>query len=196
MLGSTPNKADSEDIAIKDVAELLLEGVRRSKGLSIVTPASEPATSVNSQSTPEPAIAIPIAVPPPAVEIHRAEIPPAATPSVERKKWQPKSAAPTQPAQNPPIATPLASQAPMADAVQTQPTLERKKWQPKTTTTPLPEPVRDQTPIPAIAPIQPSTAAPESESASIQDVQPHRPNAKSGNQNPPPPSPSLNLHPP
>ncbi|MDQ2832433.1 MAG: heterodisulfide reductase-related iron-sulfur binding cluster, partial [Acidobacteriota bacterium] len=33
MLGSTPGKADAEEIAIKDVAELLLEGVRRSKGL-------------------------------------------------------------------------------------------------------------------------------------------------------------------
>ncbi len=37
MLGSTPSKAASEDIAIKDVAELLLEGVRRSKGLTTPT---------------------------------------------------------------------------------------------------------------------------------------------------------------
>ncbi len=44
MLGSTPSKAASEDIAIKDVAELLLEGVRRSKGLTTPTIDTTPTT--------------------------------------------------------------------------------------------------------------------------------------------------------
>src|SRR5437879_1389391 len=52
MLGSTPSKADSEDIAIKDVAELLLEGVRRSKGLT---------TSISqNESAPTPIAAAPV----------------------------------------------------------------------------------------------------------------------------------------
>src|SRR5580704_14390840 len=42
MLGSTPSKAASEDVAIKDVAELLLEGVRRSKGLTTPIAQIEP----------------------------------------------------------------------------------------------------------------------------------------------------------
>ncbi|NYF50608.1 heterodisulfide reductase-related iron-sulfur binding cluster [Tunturiibacter gelidoferens] len=177
MLGSTPNKADSEDIAIKDVAELLLEGVRRSKGLT--TAVTPPRSEATPQPTLEPAIITPIAAQPPSVEPHTPEAPPVATPSPERKKWQPKSAAPTQPAENPPIAAPVTEQAPSTAAVQTQTTLERKKWQPKTTTTPLPEPASDQTPTPAIAPIQQSTAAaPASESASIQDVQPPSPERK------------------
>src|SRR5258708_2571549 len=54
MLGSTPSKADShsEDNAIKDVAELLLEGVRRSKGLTTPVPQIEP--------TPTPIVAAPV----------------------------------------------------------------------------------------------------------------------------------------
>src|SRR5277367_841002 len=42
MLGSTPSKAAREDIAIKDVAELLLEGVRRAKGLTTPTIDTKP----------------------------------------------------------------------------------------------------------------------------------------------------------
>src|SRR5271170_5106478 len=59
MLSSTPSKADSEDITIKDVAELLLEGVRRSKGLT-ATPRNEPAPIApiaEAQSTLEPTVA-------------------------------------------------------------------------------------------------------------------------------------------
>ncbi|MBB5342345.1 (Fe-S)-binding protein [Tunturibacter empetritectus] len=180
MLGSTPTKADSEDIAIKDVAELLLEGVRRSKGLpTAVTPPRSEATPATSLPLPtlEPAIITPIAAQPPVVDTHPPETPPAATPSVERKKWQPKSA-PTQPAENSPIVAPLTQQVPSTAPVQTQPSLERK-WQPKTITTSLPEPASDQTPTPAIAPIQQSTAAaPAPESASIQEVQPPPPERK------------------
>ncbi len=97
MLGSTPSKASSEDIAIKDVAELLLEGVRRSKGLTTPIPQKEP--------TPTPVVAAPVvasvSVPPAAtaeVPTHSpvptpvAPAPQTNAPSPERKKWQPKAA--------------------------------------------------------------------------------------------------------
>jgi Fe-S oxidoreductase len=163
MLGSTPSKADSEDIVIKDVAELLLEGVRRSKGLTTVTPQSEPAAPAAPQPALEPAIVTPTAAQPPAVETQPVEIPPAATPSVERKKWQPRSAAPAQPVENPPIAAQLPEPAPSTAPAQTS---ERKKWQPKATTLPLPPQASDQTPTPEIASIpQTPTAAPGPEAS-------------------------------
>ena len=89
MLGSTPSKADSEDIAIKDVAELLLEGVRRSKGLTTSAQPTEPvASSAVSALSESPA--------PPAAALHPVETTPTEAPlpqphSIERKKWQPKS---------------------------------------------------------------------------------------------------------
>ncbi|WP_433985002.1 heterodisulfide reductase-related iron-sulfur binding cluster [Tunturiibacter empetritectus] len=171
MLGSTPTKADSEDIAIKDVAELLLEGVRRSKGLT-AAPIPQPAASAAPQPNLEPVTATPAQ--PPAVETLPTEAPPAATPAeppVERRKWQPKSAAPTQPAQNPPIAAQLTEQASATEAIRTSPAPERKKWQPKSAGT-LPEqigpgtfsevtPIAQTTPARAAAPVSATSPNPE-----------------------------------
>jgi Fe-S oxidoreductase len=157
MLGSTPSKAasHSEDIAIKDVAELLLEGVRRSKGITAPATESKPSAALEAQ----PATKIPpapIAVAPtPVVDVQPIEaassIPPAAKPSVERKKWQPKSAIPSSD-QSPTASliseaqqtTPSVPTAPPTSTTESlTPTPERKKWQPKSTpsappTEPLP----------------------------------------------------------
>jgi Fe-S oxidoreductase len=144
MLGSTPSKAASEDIAIKDVAELLLEGVRRSKGLSPQIAESKPPISREPEAVPQ--IHAASIAPTPVVEVQPSSTPaptPAA-PSAERKKWQPKSASATGekiPA-TPPVAEPTLTDPPTPP--ETQPTLspatapERKKWQPKSAASPQP----------------------------------------------------------
>ena len=160
MLGSAPGKAASEDIAIKDVAELLLEGVRRSKGLTTTIPQKEP---LPTPIAAPPAIAS-VTVPPAAT----AEVPPHSpsptpvaaapetnAPSPERKKWQPKtspsaSVPPAQPEEQP-IAATLTNPEPPTTEV--QPTPERKKWQPKSTPSATP------TKPPAIATGLPETIA-------------------------------------
>jgi Fe-S oxidoreductase len=141
MLGSTPSKAASEDIAIKDVAELLLEGVRKAKGL--IAPVMESKPSVALEAPP---ITAPVTVAPTlAVEVQLVEavslIPPAATPSVERKKWQPKPSAsssdqsPTAPpiSETTPPTPSILAEAPKLATELIAPTPERKKWQPKST---------------------------------------------------------------
>ena len=164
MLGSTPSKADSDDIAIKDVAELLLEGVRRSKGLTTFTLQIEPPTSTIAQVALQPAAVTLTAKPLQAVEIPPIEIPPSVTPSVERKKWQPKPSSPTQFVETT-VSTPVSEQTPTAEAVPTPPTAERKKWQPKTATPAQPVKSHVQ-PTVEIIPIKPpSPSAPESASA-------------------------------
>ena len=147
MLGSTPGKADSEDIAIKDVAELLLEGVRRSKGLApasvqneaVVTtiPVAAPvATAGVAASSEVPAAITSVAEPSVATGLGPETAPvQEAAPGPERKKWQPK-AAPSTPA---PVSTHIEEQAissttaanplPATSEVESAP--ERKKWQPK-----------------------------------------------------------------
>jgi Fe-S oxidoreductase len=154
MLGSTPTKADSEDIAIKDVAELLLEGVRRSKGLTISTPQMEPVTSTVAQPVAQPVTAT-LSAAPPVQNIQPIEIPAPATPSAERKKWQPKSPSPIQSAEAA-VSTPVPEQSP-ADAPPTLPTPERKKWQPKAATPVQPEPDNVQASTVEILPIEPPT---------------------------------------
>ena len=101
MLGSTPGKAAREDIAIKDVAELLLEGVRKAKGLTTPTIDTQPTTPAETKPTPEP---IPptkpepqpaVATITPAPKTLASTAPePTPTSTPERKKWQPKSATP------------------------------------------------------------------------------------------------------
>ena len=161
MLGSTPSKAASEDIAIKDVAELLLEGVRKAKGINS-TPALEtkPAARVETVSAP---------VPPPATQaVVEAEPSPTisapappAIPSVERKKWQPKSTAPATEKAPAPSAYAETSSLPEVQtttpqeppAPTTAPASERKKWQPKSVTP-------SQTPVqPALSPTEPAASA-------------------------------------
>jgi Fe-S oxidoreductase len=154
MLGSTPSKADSEDIAIKDVAELLLEGVRRSKGLTTSTPQLDPAASTVAQPVAQPATATPLA-PPPTGNIQPTEIPIPVTPSAERKKWQPKSPSPIQSAETT-VSTPAPEPSP-ASAAPTLPISERKKSQPKAATPVQPEPGNVQASTVEIAPIEPPT---------------------------------------
>jgi Fe-S oxidoreductase len=138
MLGSTPRKGESE-IVIKDVAELLLEGVRRKKGLGVLSSPVEPGSVAVVKESPAvsvapapaaiavaevvPAASVP-AEPLPAVGPSFAESSAPAAP-VERKKWQPKAGAASVDARTCPAET--VSEA----ASSTTSAPERKKWQPK-----------------------------------------------------------------
>ena len=90
MLQSTPSAADDRSIAIKDVAELLWEGVQRARGEATI-PLAAPA-SVERPAEAQPEASAPVVrevtatatQQPPVVEPG-----PAATPT-ERKKWAPK----------------------------------------------------------------------------------------------------------
>ncbi len=154
MLGSTPSKAAREDIAIKDVAELLLEGVRRAKGLT--TPVSEtksvPAIEAIPTATASPTpitVAVESASSPIISSVDPTAPPP---PTVERKKWQPKS--PTTSAEK--SSAPETSQS--ETIIPTDPTPERKKWQPKSATPT--SPIADVTPAPETTPPSEVAAAP------------------------------------
>ena len=146
MLGSTPTQADSASIAIKDVAELLLEGVRRTKGWitspSQVTatpaPQAEPASAQVTVAPPSIPVSLPISVEP------RSE---AAGSPVERKKWQPKAAPRSNLAHTEQVTESSALQPPSAEPVKSP---ERKKWQPKAA--PSLEPAQPQPVSEAIAP--------------------------------------------
>ncbi len=123
MLGSTPSKAarDSEDIAIKDVAELLLEGVRRAKGLTTPTIDTKPTAPAETKTTVTASVAPsttqnPVilsegperaageskgaqkdpdsAIPAPIAQNLSATTTNPPPPAPERKKWQPKPATP------------------------------------------------------------------------------------------------------
>jgi Fe-S oxidoreductase/nitrate reductase gamma subunit len=156
MLGSTPSKAASEDIAIKDVAELLLEGVRRAKGLTtpatdiqpvheirpttsnpvILSETSERATgeSKGAQSKdPESAIPAPVARNLSAATINSLPL------ASERKKWQPKAASPATEKTPAESSAQEITQPEAPEPAETKPSPaaipERKKWQPKAATT-------------------------------------------------------------
>ncbi len=145
MLGSTPDKATHEDIAIKDVAELLLEGVRKAKGLTApiidvkptppaeTKPTREPIPPTNPEPQPTAETIIPTTAEPITTE-------PTATPTPERKKWQPKPATPAtqktpEPSSSENITQPEAQKPVEAQPPSTPATPERKKWQPKTPST-------------------------------------------------------------
>jgi Fe-S oxidoreductase len=117
MLGSTPLKGATDDVTIKDVAEILLEGVLRAKGM-----AASPAVVSELETAPV-AVAPSLQTPVVAVIPHEPLIVPEqaspeviAAPVAERKKWAPKAASPT----------PDVEAAPVPEAAP-----ERKKWQPK-----------------------------------------------------------------
>ena len=130
MLESTPAKG-SDTIAVRDVAELLLEGVQRRAGLRPATPAhvsqeqpvlEEPAvllTSITAVELPTQPVVAPIVV--------SKELPADAAAQVEgtRKKWTPKTT-PQQP--TPVIEAPVADPAILLAAV-SEP--KRKAWTPK-----------------------------------------------------------------
>jgi Fe-S oxidoreductase/nitrate reductase gamma subunit len=123
MLTSTPLKAASEDIQIKDIAELLLESVLQTKGTpspaqseidnaTLLAAESEIITILLEEAAPQPLQVTPDPTPTPE--------PPTQAP---RPKWQPKAAAPPAPPEPPP--------APSEPAI-----APRKKWTPKKPETP------------------------------------------------------------
>jgi Fe-S oxidoreductase len=108
MLGSTPGKSDADGIAIKDVAELLLESVQKKKGVTIrIAPkeaqASQPggvATVVtvetgNAETSRGPGVVGAITPDPPAkaasspIEPAQDRLAAEVAEKVERKKWRP-----------------------------------------------------------------------------------------------------------
>jgi Fe-S oxidoreductase len=122
MLGSTPGKEQGSAIAIKDVAEILLEGVLRAKGISAVikTPIAAPEVTV------EPPMQSLVATGPiPAINQKNDEPKQALPP--ERKKWQPKTAKPEAQARSAP---PLAEAEAPSASTEPAPPVERKKWKP------------------------------------------------------------------
>ena len=132
MLGSTPSQGDGSGIVIRDVAELLWEGVRGPlpAAPAMVAIQSEPSLIEAPVEVARPGIVEPEA--PKAVVVAQAP---------ERKKWQPKGnvakpapiSSPAALEVGPDVVVPAgggeAGTAESAPAV--EPTVERKKWQPK-----------------------------------------------------------------
>jgi Fe-S oxidoreductase len=165
MLGSTPRKGESE-IVIKDVAELLLEGVRRKKGLDVLSSpkAVEPGLAAVAAETPASVVAVPEAAagePTPDALLVPEPLPvaipaPTAAP-VERKKWQPKAVTPAvEPQAVRTEAAPVESvpETPVPSA----PAPERKKWQPKAATPKAPDATPEASSPPA-GPAEPVSVA-------------------------------------
>lgn len=130
MLNSTPGKTDDDGIVVKDVAELLLEGVHKKMGIAPPSPAATAAAAepaVVRQPSPDAKESVP------AADIRPQEIPASDVPlppeKVQRKKWQPATA------------TAKAAPAPAEEAPRNldhgasqtagAPTPARKKWAPK-----------------------------------------------------------------
>jgi Fe-S oxidoreductase len=133
MLQSTPSAAEGPVIAIKDIAELLLEGVQRARHLPPPTEPFHPPSAVD-----EPAFAAPPITPASQLPVEVIASVPAEPPALallprtERKKWSPK---PTPPK--------TSTAAPAPDPIPSPPTIEttdpvpdppsppaRKKWKP------------------------------------------------------------------
>ena len=144
MLESTPGKG-SDQIAVKDIAELLLEGVRRKSGKVVVVEAPLPETTAVAVAPVE-AEAAPIVEAPDPVAMSEVEIQTPAQP-VERKKWAPKpaSAEPPKSADNSAVhVAPLETEAP-----------KRKVWAPKKAASPESLPLAS---APEVKPEEPPAA--------------------------------------
>jgi hypothetical protein len=138
MLESTPGKGEASAIAVKDVAELLLESVLRRAGESVL-PRS--AGSAGGAAVVEVPVVEPKAVA--AVEAAATvEAPEVVIPVVVRKKWSPKAGVVSvQPAVEPSAAVePVPPSAPVVEAepLEVAGSVEtvgsapvRKKWEPK-----------------------------------------------------------------
>lgn len=144
MLNSTPGKSDDDHIAVKDIAELLLEGVQKKLGIAGQPIVSAPTTTAVIESEQPTA---------PLTEQKNAELVPESAPQsqqtalveppaekVERKKWQHTAKSAAQPA--PVTPTPKATLQPSELAALASPSLRpidpspetaapRKKWSPK-----------------------------------------------------------------
>lgn len=142
MLESTPGKG-AETLAVRDVAELLLEGVQRRAGTWPVPAAGAPE---QPGVVPLPADVL---QPPRAVESVSEttlpstlpEVPSAATPEVQRKAWTPKREALKQPPQGPEDVSPAG----LASAEREVAGTKRKAWTPKGAPAKAPSIAQDET---------------------------------------------------
>jgi Fe-S oxidoreductase len=144
MFSSTPGNSAGDGIVVRDIAELLLEGVERKRGIRAASAQPETPEAIPvAKATPPAAASAPVTAP----TSTPADAPaPTPAPAPERKKWSPKTAAPApaatantpMPASSP-AATPV-EQTPAAQAADGTPppagpapalAPERKKWQPK-----------------------------------------------------------------
>ena len=123
MLGSTPAKEEGDAIAIRDVAELLWEGVRKKAGMVpvAISAATIEAAPVVVEASPQVT----------KVAVTEAAVPAAAVnaEAQQRKKWVPKSTPKTVPGT--PGAIETASAEAVTPEVRSVPPPERKKWAPK-----------------------------------------------------------------
>ena len=123
MLGSTPGKSDADGIAIKDVAELLLESVQKKRGVAVETVPAQPLASQPSEvsialvvkndavilsDVPDPtdlgASIVPAASESMRIRPWQAQTVLEPTEKVERKKWRPAAKPPAASAEaSPPI---------------------------------------------------------------------------------------------
>ena len=165
MLESTPAKA-GDNIVVKDIAELLLEGVQRQHPEWKPTPAAAklaPTPAVQAAAvttTPIPAIQIQVApqTPKPASPASAvATLTPepallAVDPATNRKKWAPKApvAAPAQEASA--ALQPPTTEALSASTIETPSVAPRKSWKPKQTASPEAAPVPTPEALPEMMP--------------------------------------------
>ena len=121
MLQSSPGAANSA-IAVRDVAELLWDGVRRAKGLSVegLSVKDSPVVTAPIAAGAVPNNVVPVVVIETAPLVKEATVD--APQAVARKKWQPKT-----------TTAPLNDAAPQPEVSKAEdsPTPARKKWQPK-----------------------------------------------------------------
>ena len=122
MLNSTPS-ADGTQITVKDVAELLLEGVQRHGGIQPIVAVAAVSTPPQIVQTVAPAATA--TSPGVGSEVTPTEPSPTPTEAPARKKWAPKTATAPEPA-----AAPTDTEAQPA-SVPAAPQPERKKWNPK-----------------------------------------------------------------
>ena len=126
MLNSTPGKSDADGIVVKDVAELLLEGVHRKMGIA-AAPAATPAAAVQVEAAAQEKP--PTAEPTPVADVNAqpSEAPaPLPAEPVQRKKWQPSAGASKSPAPASKEATPPSADVPAPG----ESAPARKKWAP------------------------------------------------------------------
>jgi Fe-S oxidoreductase/nitrate reductase gamma subunit len=158
MLNSTPGKSDADGIVVKDVAELLLEGVRKKMGIapsSLV--AAAPTVAVAEVEAPASSKAVEPIVPAAATPELRTESAALSAETAQisppRKKWAPKTSAATKPsaAQISESLSETLHTTPEEKPDASAPAPERKKWQPKPkqTTSKAPAPSDGDLPKPA-----------------------------------------------
>jgi len=126
MLESTPGKGAGSGIAVRDVAELMLEGVLRRAGESVVARPAEGTGAVAVVEAP-----VEVAVPLEVVEAAPVETAEVVEPVVVRKKWAPKGAAKVPEAVGPEAAMEPGTQITPVVVENAEAAPARKKWEPK-----------------------------------------------------------------